>query len=496
MAGERFSKRNVFLRIPIMPFWTGRLGSLVMLAVWARKAFLCVNTVMREVIEARRAKNLLFRWRRFGLAEFCGRHALIAVAVLLSLGCNVVFAEVAAVETGNKLLRVSGLTLDALIERAIERHPQVMSSRATLEGAEAEVAEAKWQFYPSPTVGVEQDTGGTDVVVALEQPLWTGGRLSSDLRGATARAGAQEKGIELSQLDIALKVVESYQLWKQSVARIRVVQRRISRLSEYDHMIRHRVDAGVSAQGDQDLVSTRVRQAQSDLQAIEAQERSALAHLSELEGVSLGSVDVSEEIEGRPVESCAVLIERAFALHPGLQRLKYETAAARAEVDSSAASAWPNLVARAEYRHGDLSSTNDRDDFRALVALRYVPGAGLSTLSRVRAQKARVRAGEEAMNAARRDISAQLQSECENFQAVVRRKEVLQQSLEASRGVLDSYTRLFVAGKRSWLDVINAARELAAIETSLADIEAQFVGATYRLEILTGNLERFGVGHE
>ena len=54
--------------------------------------------------------------------------------------------------------------------------------------------------------------------------------------------------------------------------------------------------------------------------------------------------------------------------------------------------------------------------------------------------------------------------------------------------VLASYDRLFVAGKRNWLDVLNAARELTQVETSLADVEALVVASYYRLRLHGGEL--------
>jgi adhesin transport system outer membrane protein len=56
-------------------------------------------------------------------------------------------------------------------------------------------------------------------------------------------------------------------------------------------------------------------------------------------------------------------------------------------------------------------------------------------------------------------------------------------NIKANAAVLASYERLFVAGKRSWLEVMNAAREVSDSELALADIEAQMIAGRYRLAL-------------
>ncbi len=45
-------------------------------------------------------------------------------------------------------------------------------------------------------------------------------------------------------------------------------------------------------------------------------------------------------------------------------------------------------------------------------------------------------------------------------------------SLQAAGEVSTSYDRQFLAGRKSWLDVMNAARELAQTATQLAEVQA------------------------
>ena len=64
----------------------------------------------------------------------------------------------------------------------------------------------------------------------------------------------------------------------------------------------------------------------------------------------------------------------------------------------------------------------------------------------------------------------------------------LQRTLKANAEVLASYERLFIAGKRGWLEVINAARELTQAQTALADVQALHLASATRLRLHAGEL--------
>jgi adhesin transport system outer membrane protein len=55
--------------------------------------------------------------------------------------------------------------------------------------------------------------------------------------------------------------------------------------------------------------------------------------------------------------------------------------------------------------------------------------------------------------------------------------------------VSESYDRQFLAGRKTWLDVMNAARELAQTETLIADLLSTQVVASWRLSFYTRGIE-------
>ena len=70
----------------------------------------------------------------------------------------------------------------------------------------------------------------------------------------------------------------------------------------------------------------------------------------------------------------------------------------------------------------------------------------------------------------------------------------------ASVEVLDSYERQFLAGRKQWLDLMNAAREQAQSESQLADALGALQLSGWRLALWMAGVDRLlaspvGVAH-
>ena len=98
----------------------------------------------------------------------------------------------------------------------------------------------------------------------------------------------------------------------------------------------------------------------------------------------------------------------------------------------------------------------------------------------------RILSSEQSVEAAFRETLQILQIEQEEFINARSRLISLEKSVAGSEKVLDSYQRQFQAGRKSWLDLLNAVRELAQNEYALADSRAAMAAAMYRLQIRSG----------
>jgi adhesin transport system outer membrane protein len=123
-----------------------------------------------------------------------------------------------------------------------------------------------------------------------------------------------------------------------------------------------------------------------------------------------------------------------------------------------------------------------------MVGLQYTPGAGFSSLAEARSATAAFESAQHVNEVARRDVLDAIQADWEQLRDVRQRLAILQEGLEGSKAVLASYERQFVAGRRTWLDVLNAAREFHQTESTLSDLRASQVAIDYRLKLRLNEL--------
>ena len=110
-------------------------------------------------------------------------------------------------------------------------------------------------------------------------------------------------------------------------------------------------------------------------------------------------------------------------------------------------------------------------------------------MSRVKAAQAQAEGAQLSLDAAQEDVRASVRSDVEARDAAARLVDSLRANLLIQDQTFESYNRLFLAGKRSWFDVLNVVREVTENERALADAEVQYLLSDYRLQIQTGQLK-------
>jgi adhesin transport system outer membrane protein len=185
----------------------------------------------------------------------------------------------------------------------------------------------------------------------------------------------------------------------------------------------------------------------------------------------------------------ADLVDQAKAISPQLQKTMQSTEVARAEVDLAKAALLPELALRYEHQSGNFNVANAPSINRVFVTFNSTLGAGLSGLSGVNAAVAQLAVAQEQIAEQEQALVEQVQLDFTLVQAAQTRLRGLSLATKASSDVLDSYERQFLAGRKQWLDLMNAAREQAQTESQLADAMGALELSTLRLVLLTGGVE-------
>ncbi len=388
-------------------------------------------------------------------------------------------------------------TLDTLVDEAVSKNPQILSRRYFSASAASAVDSAYWQFFPSPYMQFQQ-VGNNDpalgvydrtYTVGLQQPVWTGGRLTSNYALAKSQAKSAEFSLAEAKYNLALQVLSVYQAFMQSQQRGAAQVEGNRRLEGFVEMIKRRVANGVSAQADLSLVESRLSQGVSDLSILKSMQSTSLVKLGQLVGRSVAAedIEVSYGTNALPARFTSEELYGIVKKHPMLLRYDAEVEVASQQLEVQKSSLWPSLSVKAEYQNGLFTQEPVREAGRVYLNVSYSPGAGLSTYSDIKGGRAKVSGQKEVFEVARRELLAQIAADYNDCVSSFVRLKVATHIVVSSREVLESYKRMFIAGKRSWLDVLNAARELTQTEQQMADAQALFVASEYRLQLYAGN---------
>lgn len=383
-----------------------------------------------------------------------------------------------------------------LLTLAFEGNPLLQSQARLVEASRAEVRGANWQYFPSPSVTVEQVNAdkndlayNKDKQVAtfrLQQPIWTAGRLSAGVTRAQAVAEAAQAQMEETRQQLALRTIQTWGDWRTGQQKVQALRESLQTHQRLYALIKRRVQVGVSAEADEVMAQSRLEQTQAELMAAQAQLTSSLARFEQLTGQKLESGQLSR-YSVQPLdaeEDLSAMLERAWQHSPLGAKLQAQIKQYEMEVQIRKAQTMPEVYARAEHQQGSFNSNGLSSSNRFFIGLSASPGAGLSVLSGVDAAQARLMAAQGEIDSARRNLIEQVS--LEHIAAITQQQRYrsLQSGLRWIMAMVDSWDRQFLAGRKTWVEVMNAARELAQAHTALAEVEVAHVVAGWRLAVL------------
>jgi len=397
-------------------------------------------------------------------------------------------------------LTAQAQVLEKLIASALDSHPLAQGQRAQLESAEAGLEGARWQFYPTPSVTVEQANasavdrlyqGDSRVsTVRLQQPLWTGGRLTAGMSKAEAGVGVSQASLEEVRQQLGLRVLQAYGDWYSAHLKTLAIEKSAVTHLRLREQVRRRIAEGASAQSDLTLAVARLESIVSEAAGYRAQREIALARLGQLIGREIdGASLVGYPARARGLSAGAkAMLEQAQAINPSVQKARAQARVQEAVVDERRADYSPEVYARAERQWGNYNFPDGRPENRLFVGLTTRFGAGLSLGANIEAARTQYQAALAEVDAQLRTVIDQVLSDQALALSTDIRVVAIQAAIRAAADVSDSYDRQFLAGRKSWLDVMNAARELSQNETQLADLLATQLMATWRLAIYTSGV--------
>ena len=389
------------------------------------------------------------------------------------------------------------LDLGRIIEVTVATHPSIQSQRSLLASAQVDVSTARQQFYPTPSVAVEDVRSGPNDIsyrgnasiqtYRLQQPLWTGGRLTAGLSKAEANLQAAQHAHDDIAQQLALRSVQAWGEWYAAHLKWAALQVSVDTHQRLYEQVKRRVEDGASAAVELVLTESRLAQTMSQRKAIEAQMRAARVKIAQLMGTPVVEGEEPRQTLSFAMPDLSMLEDAALARSPALLRQRFQFDAQRAELAERQAELWPEVYLRLENQvgHYDSAYFNSGSVRRYFIGLSSRFGAGLSSLTQLESLQRKIDSTQSEIEAAARTTREQIQTDWESWRALKERLPELERSLRATRQTADAWDRQFLAGRKSWMEVMNTTRELLQAELELADARAGFEVTRWRLAITT-----------
>lgn len=391
------------------------------------------------------------------------------------------------------------LGVSDLILAALDNDPSLRVSSARQDAAQMAQRSAKSQFWPTPSLGWQRIQEGEDptvngdrsvAVFKLEQPLWTGGRLTSNLERARSEVSLAEAETRVAEHLLADRIIKAR---SESLVASRKLNAQSDSLARHERllgMVERRLKEGASARADVALARSRIELVSAEIMLLKAQRDSALDRLRLFTGLNFQVADLSLEfIRVNELEKgLASLIRMSEAISPQISKAQSALEVARADVGAARARIMPQLSVRYEHQEGNFTDASVGNEDRVYLSFSTELGAGFSNLSDVGEANARSAAAEQEIALQKRILAEQVQSNLVIARAANIRLRGLKSASIASSEVLDSYERQFLAGRKQWLDLMNAAREQAQSEAQLADAEGALELSSLKLTLLSGGV--------
>jgi len=370
---------------------------------------------------------------------------------------------------------------------AVATHPAIAAARSEARSLQASYRGAKWLRFPNLSVDALAVTGGNGVGTrdglalnaTVEQPIWAGGRVGGQIRRARAEWNAAQNREEAAAQDVALSVVAAFYDLALAEARHGVLIENLSQHAMLLASIERRVNREVSPRAD--LILGRSRVAQIELELAGAQElaASARARLDELTGgapVQPDHLPASPALAAEmPAEGQA--IERTLACNPALAALDDAETAARAAKTVARSGLFPEVL-------GQLSH-NEITGSRAAVVVRAQTGNGLGKLSAIEGAQARIEQVSHQHSDTVRALREALRSDYARLRSAMVRLSAGDEAADTAGQITESYKRQFVAGRRGWLDVMNAVREAGSARIARVDADNAAMRSAARIMLLS-----------
>jgi outer membrane protein len=403
---------------------------------------------------------------------------------------------------------VKAETLTDALALAYQSNPTLLSQRAQLEATNENYVQAEAGFRPNasvqatatynkapfpqfPTAGPIEANYGTGVF-SINQPIYTGGRVTAQVDTATAQIDAGREQLRATEQTVFLAVIQAYCDVVRDRESLAIQEKSFQSLLDTTLEIRARYEAGANTVTDRDQATTQLESSKAMVDSARAQLESSVAEYVNAVGQPPGTLALPKALLDVPLDIDSAF-DAAQKESPTLRQAQYAEATSRAQLREAEAARRPTVTLSGTYGdEGPLSPVRTRDYFEDVgvtATLTQPVFTGGQIGSQVRQAEAQNNAARIQVEVARRNV---MQAVAQAWaQRTATRANVLSAAAEvrAAQATYDGMRVEYRAGLRITLDVLTSQETLRDSQIALATARHDALLAEANLLSAVGRLE-------
>jgi len=394
-------------------------------------------------------------------------------------------------------LHAQEINFREVLNLAIANSPSIKAKEREFDASTNAHKGAEWGRYPALSLSLSSNPTGVGGNLApgtssptsslrLDQPLYAWGAIDARIRTADLQKNVAKLAIQSEVNSVSDRIIASFGQVITAQDKIIIQEEAIVRLVEFEGMIGRRLATQLSSKNDASLVNSRLQQARSELVQSRSLELRSRAQLEEITGQS-----VKQKLIQTPT---SIGFQNLDALQLSSLDSSSEFASARLgrdlaenQVKQRSAELFPKLSGRVERVNSPSAGLVYT---QAYVVFEASLGNGLSALEGVNESSSRLLGAEQQIEATRRTLLQQAASTWADYVAYRDQTVILKDITQENQEIVASFVRQYLAGKKSWLEVLNAEREWGQSRLQMADLNASLMSATFRLQRMSGQLNK------
>lgn len=370
----------------------------------------------------------------------------------------------------------------------INNHPNIKMSEEKIKGSNERIDSAYAGYLPTLSIeGSVRDKDRKSESIRLEQPIWTGGKISSKYELEKNLKESNVYQLKETSYNLTEEIINLISEYKKSEIAEIELKEGLNNLNKFKEILERRITAGISPESDIELLKSRIEQINSSIVLEKSKNQISKNQIENLLDEKVCQIEINNKnIENNLLEKD---IEEMLSFHPSLKKIEEEKKATINEMEGIKAKLLPDVSFIGEHRQGNLYSENDnKTDNQNLVYLNIKAKFGVNTVSDISEKRIKITELEYKRKGIEKDLIKELYKDYDNNTMIKERIEVIERSIVSAQKVLESYERLFLAGKRSWLDVANSLKEVMNYKIELSDLKIEQKIISYNLNLKKGNI--------